>query len=77
MTLRKYLLDKNIDQIEDDEEFCQEEFETIRDYCNEHMVTEDDVKELNREGMTSISLWRNKNGNEHWEIKGYHQRSSG
>lgn len=50
MTLRKYLLDKNIDQIEDDEEFCQEEFETIRDYCNEHMVTEDDVKEIESRG---------------------------
>lgn len=50
MTLRKYLLDKNIDQIEDDEEFCQEEFEAIRDYCNEHMVTEDDVKEIESRG---------------------------
>lgn len=50
MTLRKYLLDKNIDQIEDDEEFCQQEFETIRDYCGEHMVTEEDIQEIELRG---------------------------
>lgn len=50
MTLNKYLKIKKIDQIEDDEEFCQEEFEEIRDYCNEHMVTEDDIKEIESRG---------------------------
>lgn len=50
MTLKKYLLDQNIDQIEDDEEFCRAEYEAIRDYCNEHMVTEEDTQEIESRG---------------------------
>lgn len=50
MTLKKYLLDQNIDQIEDDEEFCRAEYEAIRDYYNSHTLTEDDVQEIESRG---------------------------
>lgn len=50
MTLRKYLLYQKIDQIEDDEEFCQKEFEAIRNYCKKNLLTEEDVKEIESRG---------------------------
>ena len=56
MTLKKYLLDLNIDQIEDDEEFCQAEYETIRDYCSNHTLTEDDVQEIESRGYHKEDL---------------------
>lgn len=56
MTLKKYLLDQNIDQIEDDEEFCRVEYETIRDYCSSHTLTEDDVQEIESRGYHKEDL---------------------
>ena len=50
MALKKYLLDLNIDQIEDDEEFCRAEYEAIGDYCSSHTLTEDDVQEIESRG---------------------------
>lgn len=35
MSLREYLKEKKIDQIEDDEKFCNEEYEAIMEYCTE------------------------------------------
>ena len=52
MSLREYLLKKNIDSIEDDEEFCRTEYETIRDYCNSNEVTEKDVQEIESRGYS-------------------------
>lgn len=50
MSLRKYLLEKNVDEIEDDEEFCRAEYEAIGDYCSSHTLTEDDVQEIESRG---------------------------
>lgn len=50
MSLREYLLKKNIDEIEDDEEFCRVEYEAIRDYCNTNEVTEEDIQEIESRG---------------------------
>ena len=50
LTLKNYLLDLNVDQIEDDEEFCREEYEAIRDYCSNHILTEDDAQEIELRG---------------------------
>lgn len=50
MTLKMYLLEQNIDQIENDEEFCRAEYEAIRDYCENHSLTEGDAKEIESRG---------------------------
>ena len=50
MTLNKYLEIKEIDQIEDDEEFCREEYEAIRDYCVRYPLAECDVREIELRG---------------------------
>lgn len=50
MSLKEYLAIKEIDQIEDDEEFCREEYEAIRDYCVVHPLTECDVREIELRG---------------------------
>lgn len=56
MTLKKYLLDQHIDQIEDDEEFCRAEYEAIRDYCSSYTLTEDDVQEIESRGYHKEDL---------------------
>lgn len=48
MKLKDYL--KSVDEIEDDEKFCEEEFETIRDFCTHHTVTDEDIKEIESRG---------------------------
>lgn len=50
MTLKEYLSDLKIDQIEDDEEFCQAEYEAIGEYCRNHSLAEDDVTEIELRG---------------------------
>lgn len=53
MTLKQYLLDSEIDKIEDDEEFCKAEYELIQDYINLYMLTEDDLEEIKNRGYDS------------------------
>lgn len=45
MALRGYLKEQKVDQIEDDEEFCKKEHETVMEYCMEKkfLITEDDL----------------------------------
>lgn len=45
MTLKEYLKENKVDQIEDDEEFCKKEHETVMEYCREKkfLVTDDDL----------------------------------
>lgn len=50
MTLSQYLKVKDIDNIEDDAEFCEMEYNTIADYFSCYEVTEDDIKELESRG---------------------------
>ena len=56
MSLREYLLKKNIDKIEDDEEFCRSEYETIRDYCDVNEVTEEDIQEIESRGYSEYDF---------------------
>ena len=45
MSLREYLKELKIDQIEDDTEFCDKEYNAIMDYCTERkfLITDDDL----------------------------------
>lgn len=56
MSLKEYLTIKEVDQIEDDEEFCREEYETIRDYCNANEVMEEDVQEIESRGYSEYDF---------------------
>ena len=44
MSLREYLKELKIDQIEDDAEFCDKEYDVIMNYCKERkfLITDDD-----------------------------------
>ena len=50
MTLKEYLKSREIDQIADDEEFCEEEYNAIKEYCCNHTLTENDAKEIESRG---------------------------
>lgn len=50
MSLQEYLTNCRVDKIEDDEEFCQEEYELIREYCSNNRLTEDDIEEITARG---------------------------
>lgn len=56
MTLKEHLTNLNIDQIEDDEKFCQAEYEATRDYCESHSLTEDDIKEIELRGCQAYQF---------------------
>lgn len=53
MSLRKYLKELKIDQIEDDEEFCDKEYNAIMDYCTERkfLIIDDDLVCIVNRGM--------------------------
>lgn len=60
--LREFLQNREIDQIEDDEEFCKEEYDAIFDYCTEKNfeVSEDDMQEIINRGLEdSFDFWKN------------------
>lgn len=50
MTLKEYLKSREIDQIADDEEFCEEEYDAIKEYCCDYTLTEDDAREIESRG---------------------------
>lgn len=50
MTLAEYLELLKIDQIEDDEEFCNKEYDAIRFYCNICKPSSDDISVINQRG---------------------------
>ena len=50
MTLAEYLKLLKIDQIEDDEEFCNTEYDAIRFYFNNYKPSIDDISEINQRG---------------------------
>lgn len=45
MSLREYLKELKIDQIEDDTEFCDKEYDVIMDYCKERkfLISDEDL----------------------------------
>ena len=50
MTLAEYLKLLKIDQIEDDEEFCNTEYDAIRFYFNNYKPSSDDISVINQRG---------------------------
>lgn len=60
MSLREYLKEKKIDQIEDDEKFCDEEHEAIMNYCTEHkfLITDDDLMCIIDRGLNDSYEYR-------------------
>lgn len=60
MSLRKYLKDLKIDQIEDDEEFCDKEYEVVMKYCTERrfLISDDDLMCISsRDLLDSYKAW--------------------
>lgn len=60
MTLREYLKDLKIDQIENDEEFCDKEYNAIMNYCAERkfLVTYDDLVCIVNRGLNDSFEYR-------------------
>jgi len=57
-SLAAYLLSLKIDQIEDDQEFCNAEHEAIQEYCEQHgyKLSEDDWREIRSRGEEQTFL---------------------
>ena len=60
MSLREYLKELKIDQIEDDTEFCDKEYNAIMDYCTERkfLITDDDLACIVDRGMNDSYEYR-------------------
>lgn len=60
MTLREYLKELKIDQIEDDVEFCDKEYNAIMDYCTERkfLITDDDLACIVNRGLNDSFEYR-------------------
>ncbi len=54
-SLKEYLQEKEVDKIQDDEEFMKTEFETVRDWCTEHKfnLSPEDEAEIQSRGLGS------------------------
>ena len=62
MSLREYLKELKIDQIEDDTEFCDKEYDVIMDYCTERkfLITDDDLACIVNCGLNDSFEYRRK-----------------
>lgn len=61
MSLREYLKAIKIDEIEDDREFCEEEYNAVHDYCDgqKYCLSEDDKNVIKERGLQdSFSVWK-------------------
>lgn len=60
MSLREYLKEQKIDQIEDDAEFCDKEYNAIMDYCTERkfLITDDDLVCIVNRGLNDSYEYR-------------------
>lgn len=60
MSLREYLKEKRIDQIEDDEKFCDEEYNAIMEYCigKKFLITDDDLICIVNRGLIDSYKYR-------------------
>lgn len=60
MSLREYLKEQKIDQIEDDAEFCDKEYNAIMDYCTERkfLITDDDLACIVSRGLNDSFEYR-------------------
>ena len=50
MSLKEYLVQNKVDEIEDDEEFCEREYDLIGEYLQNNIASEEDVEEVERRG---------------------------
>jgi hypothetical protein len=60
MSLREYLKELKIDQIEDDTEFCDKEYNAIMDYCTERkfLITDADLSCIVNRGLNDSYEYR-------------------
>lgn len=63
MSLKKYLEDNGIDQIEDDQEFMEAEYNAIQTYCENcgYCITSDDLNTIRSRGRgleDSFEHWK-------------------
>lgn len=60
MSLREYLKEQKIDQIEDDVEFCDKEYDVIMDYCIERkfLISDEDLTCIVNRGMNDSYEYR-------------------
>ena len=70
MSLRKYLEDNKIDQIEDDQEFMEEEYNAIQTYCEicGYSITDEDLEIIKSRGLEdSFINWKQIYVKDLWE----------
>ncbi len=73
MSLRKYLADNRIDQIEDDQEFMESEYNAVQTYCEiiEYLITDDDLETIKSRGLEeSFINWKETYLKDLWEELG-------
>ena len=60
MSLREYLKELKIDQIEDDEKFCDKEYEVVMKYCTERrfLISDDDLMCISSRGLNDSYEYR-------------------
>lgn len=70
MSLRKYLEENKIDQIEDDQEFMEEEYNSIQTYCENcgYILDYDDISTIKGRGLEdSFEHWKKTYVKDLWE----------
>lgn len=72
MSLRKYLEENKIDQIEDDQEFMEAEYDAIQTYCEicGYLITNADLKTIKSRGRgleESFINWKQTYVKDLWE----------
>lgn len=70
MSLREYLEDHKIDQIEDDQEFMEEEYNAIQSYCEicGYSITDDDLEMIKSRGLEENFInWKHVYIKDLWE----------
>lgn len=70
MSLRKYLEENKIDQIEDDQEFEEAEYTAIQTYCEDcgYNIGSDDIDIIKERGLeNSFDFWKDNYVHDLWE----------
>ena len=70
MSLKKYLEDNGIDQIEDDEKFVEAEYDAVQTYCEicGYLITDEDLEIIKSRGLEeSFINWKQAYREELWK----------
>lgn len=70
MSLKKYLEDNQIDQIEDDGQFVEEEYTAIQTYCENcgYVLDSDDISVIKGRGLgDNFDFWKETYVKDLWE----------